>query len=222
METFHPGYGELCPLYPSRILYISPSAYLSLPSALRYLLLPFILPTYPASPPLQDALLLEAVKECTIYRKTKWVEVAAHVGGGKTNVQCRERYVRYLNPALQLLNNEPWTEDESKRLNELVQQQKQQQQKHSVAGNKIDWVSIGSELHRNPIHCQNRWSRIQACLLAKSLNTGPFTPEEDAVIIERVAAVGAYMQGLWRELETELGQPAISIFCRWRDTLSKR
>ncbi|KAJ1443418.1 hypothetical protein B484DRAFT_441598 [Ochromonadaceae sp. CCMP2298] len=51
---------------------------------------------------------------------------------------------------------------------------------------------------------------------------GRFAPEEDKIIMERVAAWGTNRRGLWAGLERELGRPAGAINSRWRDTLSKR
>ncbi|KAJ1443514.1 hypothetical protein B484DRAFT_290740 [Ochromonadaceae sp. CCMP2298] len=62
--------------------------------------------------PSMDARLLEAVQMFTIDGETNYVKVAAHVGGGMTNAQCHKRYRYKLDPALQLLNNDPWTEGE--------------------------------------------------------------------------------------------------------------
>ncbi|KAJ1443921.1 hypothetical protein B484DRAFT_441369 [Ochromonadaceae sp. CCMP2298] len=174
-----------------------------------------------------DARLLEALPEFTIDGKTNWVEVAAHVGGGMTNAQCHKRYRYKLDPALQLLNNDPWTEAESEWLEELVEQQQQEQQQqeqqqNSSLGDKIDWKPIGIALNRSHKKCQIKWYNSQAFLLAKSLKTGPFAPEEDKIIMERVAAVGTEEKGLWRGLETELGRPAKNINSRWRRHLSKR
>ncbi|KAJ1443512.1 hypothetical protein B484DRAFT_290697 [Ochromonadaceae sp. CCMP2298] len=169
--------------------------------------------------PSMDALLLKAVEKFTINRKTSWRYVAAHVGGGMTNDQCGERYIKYLDPALHLLNNEPWTEAESERLKGLVQQEQQK----SSTGDKIDWVTIGSKLKRGPDKCRQKWEGVQHSLRGRPLKMGAYSPEEDEIIMERVAAWrGMNKKGLWLGLETELGRQAAYIGQRWKNTLSKR
>jgi len=59
-----------------------------------------------------DALLLEGVTKFGL----DWIDVAAHINKGSgcvvNNQQCSSRYRNKVNPALQELNNEPWTDEE--------------------------------------------------------------------------------------------------------------
>jgi hypothetical protein len=97
-------------------------------------------------------------------------------------------------------------------------------EKHSTGEGKkkIDWKSVARELQRGATACTTKWNNYQASLKAKSLKTGPFSPEEDAVIIERVTNWDTNKRGLWAALERELGRPNATIRTRWTHTLSKR
>jgi hypothetical protein len=98
----------------------------------------------------------------------------------------------------------------------------EEQQAHSGAGEKIDWVLIGGELQRNSKMCKRIWQNYQRSLKNKSLKKGPFSPQEDAIIIVRVSAWDKKKTGLWIGLERELGRSGANICSRWRKVLSKR
>jgi hypothetical protein len=86
----------------------------------------------------------------------------------------------------------------------------------------MDWKSVGRELQRSACACTAKWCDSQAILRAKSLKKGPFFPEEDAVIIERVSLWDMSKHGLWSGLGRELGRKSTGIQMRWKQTLSKR
>lgn len=88
--------------------------------------------------------------------------------------------------------------------------------KHGVK--TINWNVISKELHRENSDCKNKWK----LLLASKMKKGPFTPEEDAIIVQRVSDYGAGYKGLWVILEKELGRSSANVNHRWRNTLSKR
>jgi hypothetical protein len=103
----------------------------------------------------------------------------------------------------------------------LVEQQ--QQQLISGAGEKrIHWEPIAKELDRSTRECKDKWVMFQRSLRAQSLKTGPFSPQEDATIVARVAAWDTSKTGLWSGLERELGRTYNNIRGHWRHTLSKR
>ncbi|KAJ1440165.1 hypothetical protein B484DRAFT_476757 [Ochromonadaceae sp. CCMP2298] len=160
-----------------------------------------------------DARLLEGVEKFG----RNWVRVAAHMGEGLDRNQCTKRYTTKVDPALQDLYNGPWTDEEFELLKSLVE-------KHATTGHMggIDWVRVGRELGRSANVCRTKWYDSQKLLRAKSLKKGPFSPEEDAIIVARVAAWDTNKQGLWSGLERELGRRANVILIRWKDTLSKR
>jgi hypothetical protein len=98
----------------------------------------------------------------------------------------------------------------------------EEQQADSGDGEKIDWEHIVEKLHRSPRACQQKWDTYQRSLRTKFLKKGPFSPQEDAVIIERVSGWDKSKKGLWVGLERELGRAACNITNRWRKVLSKR
>ncbi|KAJ1440509.1 hypothetical protein B484DRAFT_148379 [Ochromonadaceae sp. CCMP2298] len=160
-----------------------------------------------------DARLVEAVGKFG----RDWVSVAAHVGGGVDRTQCRKRFITKVDPALQGLNNGPWTDEEFELLKSLVEQ-------HATTGLRggIDWAPVGRELGRNNDTCNTKWKNSQKLLRAKSQKKGPYSPGEDAIILARVVAWDMNKQGLWSGLETELGRGGDKIQQRWTCTLSKR
>lgn len=82
----------------------------------------------------------------------------------------------------------------------------------------IDWAAIGQVLGRAPMDCKDKHNNM----LASKMKKGPFTPEEDAVIVQRVREWGDRGQGLWVQLEQELGRRLSSVRQRWNTTLSKK
>lgn len=74
----------------------------------------------------------------------------------------------------------------------------------------IDWKAIGSLLDRPPVDCANKWRGVQA----NKLKTGPYTTEEDALILNRVAEWGDQRSGLWTSLEKEMGRSARNLLSR--------
>jgi hypothetical protein len=56
----------------------------------------------------------------------------------------------------------------------------EEQQADSGAGEKIDWGLIGGELNRSTKMCKNKWGNYQRSLRNKSLEKGPYSPQEDA------------------------------------------
>ncbi|KAJ1443437.1 hypothetical protein B484DRAFT_441581, partial [Ochromonadaceae sp. CCMP2298] len=157
-----------------------------------------------------DARLLEGVGRVG----KEWVGVAAYVseGSGCPTVdknQCRKRYNRNLDPAINDLNDGPWTEAEFERLKRMVGQQ----QTSSRWNGQIDWKPIAKKLNRSPRMCQDKWAYHQRSLRSKK--TGPFSPEEDETIRARVAAWDTSKRGLWSGLEGELGRGEDAVWKRW-------
>ena len=92
------------------------------------------------------------------------------------------------------------------------------QYKTSGLGQKINWNQISQELNRSYKDCSNKWRLMTEA----SLKKGPFTPEEDAIIVERVKQWGNKGKGLWVALEKELGRSSLSIRNRWTQILAKK
>jgi hypothetical protein len=83
---------------------------------------------------------------------------------------------------------------------------------------RIDWQAVGLVLGRVPKYCQSKYKHT----LESRMKKGPFTAEEDAVILQRVQEWGDRGQGLWVQLSQELGRPASSISRRWSMTLREK
>ena len=75
-----------------------------------------------------------------------------------------------------------------------------------------NWMEVSKQLNRTSRDCLNKWGCIQNSKLKK----GPFTAEEDDIIIKRVTEWGDKRNGLWAGLEKELGRPRVNICARWR------
>jgi len=81
----------------------------------------------------------------------------------------------------------------------------------------IDWATVGSFMSRAPQSCKNTWD----ALVRSSIPLGPFSTEEDATILRRVAEWGCRGNGLWVNLQRDMGRSSSSLNGRWR-TLKKR
>lgn len=93
--------------------------------------------------PEEDERLREAVQ---LYGPQNWVNVQRLVQG-RTDVQCRERWINVLDPAL---NAGPWTPEEDKRIIELVE-------KYGAG----KWSEIAKEMpSRNDNIIWRRWKRL--------------------------------------------------------------
>eukprot|EP01034_Spumella_vulgaris_P000525 gene525-701_t len=58
-------------------------------------------------------------------------------------------------------------------------------------------------------------------LLAKSFKDGPFTPEEDTIVSQKVAEWGDKPNGLWAGLERVLCRDRVDIKERWEELQQK-
>ena len=81
----------------------------------------------------------------------------------------------------------------------------------------VDWTTIGSFMSRAPESCRDKWSS----LVHDEVPLGPYSAEEDALILRRVEEWGDRGNGLWVSLQNEMGRSSSSLNGRWR-TLKKR
>jgi hypothetical protein len=147
----------------------------------------------------EDATLIEAVKklgtEC-------WVSVAAMVSG-RTNEQCRQRWVGTLDP-----NGKKgkWTPEEDTALTEAV----------NKYGNK--WVAVAAMVSgRTNEQCRNRW--VQTLDPANGITRGNWKPEEDAKLTEAVEKHGKE----WGSVAAMVpGRKSQQCRNRWVQTLDRR
>jgi hypothetical protein len=128
--------------------------------------------------PAEDAKLMEAVKK----HGNNWVAVAKLVPG-RTNEQCRKRWVRTLDPAnngTNLTNGKKgkWTPAEDAKLTEAVK-------KHDN-----DWVAVAAMVPgRTNKQCRQRWA-LSLDPADHVKKPGKWSPEEDAKLRKAVKTNG--------------------------------
>jgi hypothetical protein len=117
----------------------------------------------------EDAKLAEAVKKLG----KEWVGVAAMVTG-RTNRQCRRRWVDSLDPDI---NTGKWTVKEDAKLTDAVKEH---------GGN--DWTAVAAMVTgRTHIQCRYRWVDS----VARAIKSGRWTVEEDSMLAEAVTEFGS-------------------------------
>lgn len=93
----------------------------------------------------EDFRLLTAVSR---YGNHDWRMISAFVGSGRTSSQCNQRWTRALNPQI---NHNPWTDDEDRRLVELVGEM-----------GSCKWRKIAERLHgRTDLQCRHRYLQLR-------------------------------------------------------------
>jgi 3-keto-L-gulonate-6-phosphate decarboxylase len=114
----------------------------------------------------EDTKLIEAVKRHGI----DWVAVAALVPG-RTNLQCRSRWIHFLDLAIGKKVGK-WTPEENTKLAEAVK-------RHGT-----DWVAVAALVPgRTNVQCHHRWTQTLDRIGKKGVK---WTQEEDAKLIEAV------------------------------------
>ena len=153
----------------------------------------------------EDELLRKAVEELGT---GNWAEIAKEIPD-RTAKQCRERWNTCLNPNL---NKGPWTKEEGLKLIQTVQKIEEQRGKieHGF------WAEIAKEIPgRTAKQCRERWN----IYLNPNLNKGPWTPEEDRIIIETQKKIG----NQWTKIALLLpGRSNDTVRCRWYNALQKQ
>jgi hypothetical protein len=128
--------------------------------------------------PEEDAKLTTAVGAHGI---SDWLNVAAMVPG-RTNGQCRQRWVAYLDPTIEqtsLGNKGKWTRKEDAKLTKAVQ-------KHSD-----NWVRVAAMVSgRTNGQCRYRWVNILESTTASARNKGKWSSEEDEKLTDAVTELG--------------------------------
>jgi len=83
---------------------------------------------------------------------------------------------------------------------------------------RVNWTAVGEELGIIPAECSNK----AYILHSSQMKHGPFTAEEDILIIHSVKEWGNKGNGLWVNLQRDLSRPRTTIQKRWVGVLSKQ
>lgn len=85
---------------------------------------------------------------------------------------------------------------------------------------RVSWDTVSRLINRRYYDCQNKWNTIKKA----NLKVGRFTPEEDEIIRRTVTDWdgNGVRQGLWIQLQNELGRRNDVIRKRWSSVLAKR
>ncbi|XP_053940209.1 snRNA-activating protein complex subunit 4 [Cuculus canorus] len=116
-----------------------------------------------------------------------WQTIAQELGTNRTPFQCLQKYQINLNKDLK---RKEWTKDEDQMLLELVQEMR--------VGSHIPYKKIAYYMEgRDSAQLIYRWTKS----VDPSLKKGPWTPEEDAMLL---AAVKKYGARDWYKIRTEV------------------
>ncbi|NXG25195.1 SNPC4 protein, partial [Grallaria varia] len=115
-----------------------------------------------------------------------WQAIAQELGTNRTPFQCLQKYQIYNKD----LKRKEWTRDEDQMLLELVQEMR--------VGSHIPYKKIAYYMEgRDSAQLIYRWTKS----VDPSLKKGPWTPEEDAMLL---AAVKKYGERDWYKIRTEV------------------
>ncbi|NXT42683.1 SNPC4 protein, partial [Pelecanoides urinatrix] len=115
-----------------------------------------------------------------------WQTIAQELGTNRTPFQCLQKYQIYNKD----LKRKEWTKDEDQMLLELVQEMR--------VGSHIPYKKIAYYMEgRDSAQLIYRWTKS----VDPSLKKGPWTPEEDAMLL---AAVKKYGERDWYKIRTEV------------------
>ncbi|NXR52321.1 SNPC4 protein, partial [Hippolais icterina] len=130
---------------------------------------------------------IEALKQIAAkHNYVDWQSIAQELGTNRTAFQCLQKYQIYNKD----FKRKEWTKDEDQMLLELVQEMR--------VGNHIPYKKIAYYMEgRDSAQLIYRWTKS----VDPSLKKGPWTPEEDGMLM---AAVRKYREKDWYKVRTEV------------------
>jgi hypothetical protein len=146
----------------------------------------------------QDKVLVEAVK---LHKGKNWKSVAEVVGFGRSNIQCKHRWQKVLDP---VLVKGPWSAEEDGEIANLVSQY----------GPKR-WSFIAKHLQgRTGKQCRERWVNQ----LDPTIKKDPWDEKEDEILQNAHASLG----NKWAEIAKLLsGRSENAVKNRWHGSLRR-
>ncbi|TNM89825.1 hypothetical protein fugu_004059 [Takifugu bimaculatus] len=121
------------------------------------------------------------------YEERHWETIAAELGTGRTGFMCLQTYQRFASDSLKRCS---WTTAEDTLLKELVEKMR--------IGNFIPYTQMSYFMEgRDPAQLIYRWNNV----LDPRLRKGPWTPEEDQLLLR---AVSRYGEKDWWKIRMEV------------------
>jgi hypothetical protein len=131
-----------------------------------------------------------------------WSRISQYVGNGRTDAQCQHRWERFLDPSI---TKGPWTDEEDKKVIELVRDYGARQ-----------WSLIAKELKgRVGKQCRERWHNH----LNPAINKKPWTNDENLLLF----ILHQHFGNKWAEIARHFnGRSDNSIKNHWNSSMKKK
>ncbi|CAF3673530.1 unnamed protein product [Rotaria sp. Silwood1] len=131
-----------------------------------------------------------------------WSCISKYVGNGRTDAQCQHRWERFLDPSI---TKGPWTDEEDKKVIELVRDYGARQ-----------WSLIAKELKgRVGKQCRERWHNH----LNPAINKNPWTNDENLLLF----ILHQHFGNKWAEIARYFnGRSDNSIKNHWNSSMKKK
>ncbi|CAF3894484.1 unnamed protein product [Rotaria sp. Silwood2] len=131
-----------------------------------------------------------------------WSRISKYVGNGRTDAQCQHRWERFLDPSI---TKGPWTDEEDKKVIELV---------HDYGARQ--WSLIAKELKgRVGKQCRERWHNH----LNPAINKNPWTNNENLLLF----ILHQHFGNKWAEIARYFnGRSDNSIKNHWNSSMKKK
>ncbi|CAF3862527.1 unnamed protein product [Rotaria sordida] len=131
-----------------------------------------------------------------------WSRISKYVGNGRTDAQCQHRWERFLDPSI---TKGPWTDEEDKKVIELVRDYGARQ-----------WSLIAKELKgRVGKQCRERWHNH----LNPAINKNPWTNDENLLLF----ILHQHFGNKWAEIAKYFnGRSDNSIKNHWNSSMKKK